>query len=165
MLKLAFDNVSGDLFQLSDKLIEDGLKASRESERLRIILPIHRKQDARVQRMINFLQPGTYIRPHQHPLEHATESLVLIQGSIRFYTFDDKGTVLTKNEVHSKPIPGVMDIEPKVWHSFVVLEENTMLFECKKGPYDAKTDKTFAKWAPAENSEEAITWLKRLQQF
>lgn len=161
MSKLAFENVSGDLFQLSERMIEDGLNASRESERLRIILPIHREQDARVQRMINFLQPGTYIRPHKHPLEHAIESLVLVQGSIRFYTFDEDGNVLTKNKIQSKPLPGVVDIEPKVWHSFIVLEANTILFECKKGPYDAKTDKVFAEWSPDEGSKDVEEWMNR----
>ncbi|MDX1640876.1 MAG: WbuC family cupin fold metalloprotein [Balneolaceae bacterium] len=161
MPNLAFENVSGDLFQLSDEMIKKGIKASRQSERKRIILPIHRKQNAEVQRMINFLQPGTYIRPHKHPLEHATESLVLIKGSIRFYTFDDEGNVLTVHEVNSNPTPGVLDIEPGVWHSFLVLEENTLLFECKKGPYNPDTDKVFASWSPEESSE-AAEWMKTL---
>lgn len=161
MSKLAFENVSGDLFQLSEQMIEDGLKASRESERLRIILPIHRKQDAKVQRMINFLQPGTYIRPHMHPLDHATESLILIQGSIRFYTFDMDGNGLTEDEIQSKPLPGLVDIEPNVWHSFIVLEENTILFECKKGPYDAKTDKVFAEWSPEEGAKDVEKWMEK----
>ncbi|MDZ7718537.1 MAG: WbuC family cupin fold metalloprotein [Balneolaceae bacterium] len=163
MSNLAFDNVSGDLFQLSEQMIKDGLKASRESERLRIILPIHRTQDARVQRMINFLQPGTYIRPHKHPLEHATESLVLIEGSIRFYTFDENGTVLTKIEINGEPFPGVIDIESKVWHSFIVLEENTILFECKKGPYDAENDKIFAEWSPEEGNNDVEKWMERFE--
>lgn len=162
MSKLAFENVSGDLFQLSEHMIEDGLKASRQSERLRIILPIHREQDANVQRMINFLQPGTYIRPHKHPLDHASESLVLIQGSIRFYTFDEDGNMLTENHIHSKPIPGVIDIEPNVWHSFTVLEENTILFECKKGPYDTETDKVFAEWSPEEGSDDVNEWMEKI---
>lgn len=165
MSKLAFDNVSGDLFQLSDQVIEDGVKASRESERLRIILPIHREQDASVQRMINFLQPGTYIRPHKHPLEHATESLVLIRGSIRFYTFDEDGNVISDNKIQSKPLPGVIDIEPKVWHSFIVLEKDTVLFECKKGPYDAEMDKIFANWAPEEGNGEVEEWMQYLYEI
>lgn len=162
MSKLAFENVSGDLFHLSDEMIMQGLKASRESERKRIILPIHRKQEAEVQRMINFLQPGTYLRPHKHPLPHASESLVLMNGSIRFYTFDEEGVVLSKNEINSKPVPGVLDIEPQVWHSFIVLEEDTVLFECKKGPYDVETDKTFAPWSPEEGSDYVQDWMNFL---
>lgn len=163
MSKLVFDNISGDLFQLSEKMIEKGAKASRESERLRIILPIHREQDARVQRMINFLQPGTYIPPHKHPLEYATESLVVIQGSIRLFIFDEDGNVITENDIHSKPFPGIIDIEPNIWHSFIVLEMDTVLFECKKGPYNADSDKTFAEWAPEEGSEHVQEWLDRFE--
>lgn len=162
MSKLAFKNVSGDLFHLSDELIKQGLRGSLESERKRIILPIHRKQEAEVQRMINFLQPGTYIRPHQHPLPHASESLVLINGSIRFYTFDEEGVVLSKKKINSKPVPGVLDIEPRVWHSFVVLEKDTILFECKKGPYKVETDKTFASWSPEEGSDYVKDWMDSL---
>lgn len=159
---LALNNVSGDLFNLSEEMIKHGLKASRESGRKRMILPIHRKQEAEVQRMINFLQPGTYIRPHKHPLSHASESLVLIHGSIRFYTFDQDGTVLSINDVHSKPFPGIVDIEPRVWHSFIVMKENTILFECKKGPYNAETDKTFAEWSPEEGSKYVQDWMDSL---
>lgn len=158
MSKLAFENVTGPIFTLTDELVQLGILASRESNRRRIILPIHREQDAEVQRMINFLQPGTYIRPHKHPLKHATESLVLIQGSILFFTYDDSGEVLSKHNVESKPHSGVLDIEPGVWHSFKVLEPDTLLFECKRGPYDAETDKIFAPWAPEEGSAEADSW-------
>ncbi len=158
MKKLAFENVTGPIFTLTDELIQQGIQASGESERRRIILPIHREQDSEVQRMINFLQPDTYIRPHKHPLKHATESLVLIQGSILFFTYDDSGDVLSKHRVESNPLPGVVDIEPGVWHSFIVLESDTILFECKRGPYDAETDKIFAPWAPEEGTEEANGW-------
>lgn len=162
MPKLAFENPEGDLFLLSDEMIEAGLVASRESERKRMILPIHRKQEAEVQRLLNFLQPGTYIRPHKHPLDHATESIILLKGSIRFFTFDDGGKVLTDHVISSSPIPGVLDIEPNVWHSFLVLEKDTLLFECKKGPYNAKTDKEFAEWSPSEGHQTVEKWMKNL---
>ena len=148
--KLAFENVTGPLFELTEKWIQDGIEGSRQSSRKRIILPIHREQNALVQRMINFLQPGTYIRPHKHPLPHATESLVLLKGAIKFCTFDDDGNIISDQIVSAEPLPGVLDIEPNTWHSFKVLEPDTVLFECKKGPYDTETDKIFAEWAPEE---------------
>lgn len=160
MSKLAFENISGPIFNLTEEGVKQGVRASRESDRRRIILPIHRQQDSEVQRMINFLQPDTYIRPHKHPMNHATESLVLIQGSILFFTYDDSGEIESKHRIDSKPLPGVLDIEPGVWHSFKVLEPDTLLFECKRGPYDAETDKVFASWAPEEGSDEALNWLK-----
>jgi len=162
MTKLAFNNVQGDLFELTDEMMQQGIEGSRKSPRKRIILPIHRVQEAEVQRMINFLQPGTYIRPHKHPMPHATESIVMLQGSIRFFTFDDNGNRLTSRIINSKPFPGVIDIEPNVWHSFIVAEPDSILFECKKGPYNAETDKVFAEWSPVEGSVQADEWIRSM---
>jgi cupin fold WbuC family metalloprotein len=159
----AFENISGDQFVLSPEVMKMGIKGSRTSKRKRIILPIHRTQDARVQRMLNFLQPGTYIRPHMHPLDHATESLVLIQGSICFYIFSPEGDVQTSKILRAGSVNSVADIQPRIWHSFTVLEEDTVLFECKLGPYNETKDKIFATWAPAENSEGVKKWLAVLR--
>ena len=162
MAPLAFPNVKSDLFVLSESDLKRGLKASRESPRLRMILPVHREQEADVQRLVNFLQPGSYIRAHLHPRDHASESIVILQGSIRFFTFDDNGKILTDHVLTSTPVPAVLDIEPGVWHTFLVLEEDTVLFESKKGPYDKEADKTFASWAPEEGSGKAKVWMDRL---
>jgi cupin fold WbuC family metalloprotein len=161
---LAFDNPQGSFFRLEPDMMKQGLQASKESPRLRMILPIHRKQEAEVQRLINFLQPGTYIRPHKHPLPHATESIVLLSGSIRFFTFNDHGSILTDHLLKHSEAPQIIDIEPGTWHSFLVVEPDTILFECKKGPYNAKTDKEFAGWAPEEGSESVHRWMKSLSQ-
>ncbi|WP_340106070.1 WbuC family cupin fold metalloprotein [Rhodohalobacter sp. 8-1] len=127
-----------------------------------MILPIHRQQAADVQRLINFLQPGTYVRPHKHPMPHATESIILLQGAIRFFTFDGAGDVITDQTLTSSSIPDVIDIEPGTWHSFLVLESDTIIFECKKGPYNAETDKKFAAWAPDENEENVANFIENL---
>jgi len=159
-MKLAFDNPVGDYFQLTDEQVEEGLEVSRKSPRKRMILPIHRRQSAEVQRLINFLQLETYIRPHKHPMDHATESIVILKGAIRFFTLDDEGAVITDRILKSDPIPGVIDIEPNTWHTFIVIEENTILFESKKGPYNAETDKKFAPWSSDESEPHAFDNLK-----
>jgi len=162
MTKTAFQNPSGDFFYLTDEQIEKGLEASRKSGRKRMILPIHRQQEAEVQRLVNFLQPGTYIRPHKHPMPHATESIVLLQGAIRFFTFDGVGDVITDQTLTSNGIPDVIDIEPGTWHTFLVQEPDTIIFECKKGPYDVETDKEFAVWAPCENDQGVNEYMETL---
>lgn len=160
----AFENITGNQFELTPEIMEIGIRGSRESIRKRIILPIHRTQGAVVQRMLNFLQPGTYIRPHMHPLDHATESLVLIKGAIRFYRFTENGKVESISTLNGKTFRSVVDIESGVWHSFVVLEKDTVIFECKQGPYNVKTDKVFARWAPEEGSDDVEEWLKHYEQ-
>lgn len=164
-MRTALDNISGEHFLLNDEVIQNGLDASRNSPRKRMIMPIHRKQDARVQRMLNFLQPGTYIRPHKHPLPHATESIIVLKGAIRFFIFDDEGNLEHIFIVIDRFAENLIDFEPGLWHSFIVLEEDTILFEIKKGPYDAETDKVFAHWAPGEFSSDSEKFLNVLTHY
>lgn len=158
--KLALENFKGDVFFLSDDIIKNGIEASRNSKRKRMIFPIQRSQSDEVQRLINFLQPGTYIRPHYHPLKHATETICVIQGSLCFLVFDDTGNVTDGYYVAAGTAGSVMDIVPGVWHNFIILSEDTVIVEFKKGPYNADTDKVFAEWAPEEDTEEAAKLLE-----
>lgn len=163
-MKTAFDNVSGPVFVLTPQLVRQGLEASRESPRKRILLPIHRRQEARVQRMLNFLQPGTYIRPHRHTGEHAVESIDIRRGSIKYFVFDEKGDTEQVIGLSEDTAVSLIDIEPGVWHSFVVTQPDTVLFEVKAGPYDEEADKEFADWAPAEYTPEADRWVESMLQ-
>ncbi|MCH8568558.1 MAG: WbuC family cupin fold metalloprotein [Balneolales bacterium] len=158
---LALENFSGDLFVLDDGLIARGCKAARESARKRIIFPIQRTQDDLVQRLINFLQPGTYIRPHFHPMKHATESILIMQGSLIFQTFDDMGEVQERIILKAGTFSCLIDIVPGICHNFVVTEADTVIAEFKKGPYDAATDKQFASWSPDEGTEQAREYLQK----
>jgi len=159
MEQKAFNNVTGNCYIPGEDDIEKGLAASRKSSRKRIILPIHRTQDAPVQRMLNFLQPGTYIRPHLHPREHAVETIMVYRGAIRFLLFDDEGQIEKKINLEAKTHHFMADIEPGVWHSFVVLQKDTILVETKMGPYDPQRDKIFADWAPEQKTVDADKWV------
>lgn len=150
------DNPVGSSFVLGSGQIEEGLKASRSSPRLRMLLPIHRGQEDLVQRMVNFLQPGTYIQPHQHPREHASETIVVLNGSLGFLEFDDGGEVTGTFRLGKGSL---IDIEPRVWHSMVVLAPDTIIGEFKRGPFNGE-DKTFADWSPGEGSEGADAYLE-----
>jgi len=157
----ALPHATGDAFLLDGEGMARGIAASRTSARRRIILPIHRAPEARVQRMLNFLQPGTYIRPHLHPLDHASETLCVLRGALGFVLFDEGGAVRETMILRGGGL-GVVDIEPRVWHGMVALEEDTVLLELKRGPYDAATDKVFAEWAPAEGEDTAAGYEKGL---
>jgi cupin fold WbuC family metalloprotein len=157
---LALPNFKGDVFYLTDEILDEGIEASKNSPRKRMIYPIQRSNSDHVQRLINFLQPGTYIRPHYHPLKHATETIQVIQGSLCFLIFDDNGAVTDGFYLVAGTSGSMIDIVPGVWHNFVVLSEDTVIIEFKKGPYDASTDKVFAEWAPEEETETAQELLK-----
>ncbi|MEM7386250.1 MAG: WbuC family cupin fold metalloprotein, partial [Verrucomicrobiota bacterium] len=132
-MSLALPNASGDCFALTPALLEKGFRASAESPRLRMILPIHRKQEATVQRMLNFFQPGTYICPHRHPENGAIETIQVLNGALGFLLFHPNGNLREKFTLKSDGC-GLVDIEPGVWHGMVALEPNTVILEIKQGP-------------------------------
>ena len=160
-MKLALDNPSGEVFLLSKQQMEEGILASRQSPRRRIVMPIHRSQDALVQRMLNFFQPDTYIPPHQHPREGASETIQMLAGRLAFFIFADDGVIAASYTLE----PGdLIDIEAGVWHGLVVLEPDTVVLEVKRGPFDA-TDRIFADWAPEEGDVGAGEYLSGLRSL
>ena len=66
-MKLALPNPIGPVFELTPALLEEGLRESRLSPRRRMLFPIHRDPGDLVQRMLNFMQPGTYVAPTSIP--------------------------------------------------------------------------------------------------
>ena len=158
----ALPNPTGDLFRLTPELLETGKRASRESPRRRIIMPVQRSQEALVQRLLNFLQPRTYIRPHRHPEPHATESLCLLTGELEFLVFSESGEILDRLPL--TPENPLIDFEPGLWHGMIVKKPDTVIFEIKIGPYDPSTDKEFATWSPAEENSEVAAFLGSLEK-
>lgn len=114
-----------------------------------------------VQRFLNAMEPGTYVRPHRHTTpEPKWELFVAMSGAIAVLLFDDAG-VLTERVVVSAAGPvRAIEVPPGIWHTVVVLESGTVLFEFKQGPYAALTDKDFAQWAPREGEAGAPAMLQ-----
>jgi cupin fold WbuC family metalloprotein len=160
----ALPNPTEPTFLLTPELLKKGHQLSQASPRKRIIQPIQRDQNAAVQRLLNFLQPGTYIRPHCHPEPHATETIIVLEGKIELLLFTPEGAIIRRQILAPLPHPNLVDLEPNLWHSFLVLEPDTLVVEFKHGPYHPAKDKTFADWAPHENSPETASYLLHLKK-
>ena len=159
----ALPPVTGDVFHLTEDLLTSGLEAAHASPRRRIILPIHRAQDALVQRMFNFMLPGTYVQPHLHPREGAIETMMVLRGALGFVLFDNEGNVRDHWRLTAGTPSAILDIEPNLWHGMVILEPDTVILEIKRGPYDTQLDKVFADWAPAEDDDGADAYREKLE--
>lgn len=161
---LAMDPPEGNVTLINAELMGSVLRMSQESPRKRIIFPFHKSDEANPHRMLNAIQPGSYIRPHRHHLPPKTETMIVLQGAIAFLTFDDLGEITDATVLSSRSgIIGV-DSEPDIYHTFLVLEPDTVLFEVKPGPYRQSSDKDFAQWAPSEGSEAVAGYMASLQE-
>ncbi len=161
---LAMDAPVGDTVLIDDSLIEAAIARSRKSTRRRIILPLHSESGESLHRMLNALQPGTYIRPHRHQTPPKAESLLLLRGSIGFLVFDEVGEVTQSVVLSANSARLGIDCRPGTFHTFVALQPDTVVFEVKPGPYDHAGDKDFAPWAPDEWSREAQAYLRELEK-
>jgi len=160
---LALPAPEGQMNRIDGELMRYAVEMSRLSPRGRIIQPLHKGPDASLHRMLNCMQPGTYIRPHRHVDPPKPESFMLISGALRQLVFDGSGNVTESFEVRAGSEVFGGDIEPGVWHSWIVLEPDTVAFEVKPGPYTKASDKEFAPWAPEEGTDEARLWLEQMK--
>lgn len=147
---------------ITPELLEDLVQQASLVPRLRRNHNFHRDEDV-VQRMLNAIEPGSYVRPHRHFDPPKTETFLVLRGKLAVLIFDEQGKPLDILRLDER-VKGI-DIKPGVWHSIVALEPGTVIFEVKTGPYIQATDKDFATWAPAENTAEAPVYLAKMQQY
>ncbi|MBN2309579.1 MAG: WbuC family cupin fold metalloprotein [Candidatus Hydrogenedentes bacterium] len=146
-------------------LIEAKARDAAASARGREIHCFHTGNEDTLQRMLNALQPGSYITPHQHGRPPKAESIVLLAGSLGFVPFAEDGTPDIAGSVLLDGPRGryAVDFRAGLWHTFFALEPGTVLFEVKPGPYDPDTDKQFAPWAPPEGDARAAAYLAGIE--
>jgi cupin fold WbuC family metalloprotein len=153
---------TGPLCWLSEDLLEGAITASQCSPRRRVIQPFHRSESATLQRMLNAVQPDSYIPPHRHLDPPKAESWIVLRGALAFFTFDDHGAIDECVEIRAGGELFGVDLEPGVYHTFFALEPDTVVYEVKDGPYSPATDKSFPEWAPREGTPEARSYLTML---
>ena len=81
--RLAFDPPSAALYLLDNGLIEDAVRYARESPRQRAIVPFHRSPEDALHRMLNAVQPESYVRPHRHLDPPKAEAWVVLHAGPR----------------------------------------------------------------------------------
>ncbi len=101
-------------------------------------------------RMAIGLQPDTYIPPHRHLSADKAEALLVLKGRLGVLIFNDVGEVLDKRVLQAGGECVGVDLPPGVFHALVVLEADSILFECKAGPYKPVGNGEQANWAPRE---------------
>ena len=150
---------------IETNLIKAKAGDARRSSRRRDIHIFHTGDQDPLQRMLNAIQPGSYITPHRHHTPPKSESILVLEGVLAYVSFDDDGTALESEFALLDPGRGVygVDIRPTVWHTIFALEPDTVIFEVKSGPYYPSGDDGFAAWAPPEGSPEAVKYLMELE--
>ena len=109
----------------------------------------HKSESEPANRLLNAIEPGSYIRPHRHLDPNKDETMVVLKGSLGMLWFDDAGAVAGQAVM----APGgtcVVNIPHGCWHTLLALEPGTVFFEAKGGPYAPLAADETAGWAPPE---------------
>ena len=146
---------------ITEDLLDSVTSQAKENPRLRMNYNFHTSLDEPIHRLLNALEPGTYLPPHRH--SDKTETYLVLRGSLWVFFFDAAGSITEK--VLLNPLEGKYGVEipSGTWHGLVVVESGTVIFEMKKGPYQPLPPEDLASWAPAPSDEEgAEAFMKRL---
>ena len=92
------------------------------------------------------LTKGTTFKPHKHIWKERTrnviaqESWVVLQGSVKCIFYDIDDSILTTEILYF----GDASFTLEGGHNYEILEDNTLVYEYKTGPYEGQEfDKTF----------------------
>ena len=145
------------LKRVDQALLDHMAGVARQHSRLRKNHNLHQESDL-VQRFLNVLQPGTYVRPHRHVRDQpgtGFECFLVLQGAIGLLVMDDDGTILLEERLAATgPVKGI-ELANNQFHTLVALEPDTVMFELKQGPYQPTSDKDFLKGFPPEGCQAA----------
>jgi cupin fold WbuC family metalloprotein len=148
---------------IDQQLFDTVAAQAREAPRQRRNHNLHRESEL-VQRFLNVLQPGTYVRPHRHLRKQAGsgfECFLVLQGAIGLLVLDASGQVIARRRLEAGgPLRGV-ELAEGQFHTLVALSQDTVLFELKQGPYMPASDKDFLSAFPAEGTAAAEAQERR----
>ena len=82
---------------------------------------------------LNAVEPGTEVPIHQHPTKD--ETFVILRGKVRVNTYNDDGSIIESIELSPNDGRYGVNIPKGVWHKLECIEEDSVIFECKEGPF------------------------------
>ena len=118
---------------IDQKLLDQVSIQAKESTRLRMNYNFHQSLDDKCHRMLNAVEPGTEVPIHRHPTKD--ESFVILRGKVRSTTYNDDGSIIDSVVLSQEDGVYGVDIPKGVWHKLESLEPNSVIFECKEGPF------------------------------
>lgn len=150
---------------IDNKLLDEVSSEARNSPRKRKNRNLHTSDDAPANRLLNAVEPGSYVAPHRHLDPAKDETFVVLRGRFGLVIFDDAGKVIQTQVIEAGGDVNGVDIPHGTWHSLVSLQSGSVFFEAKAGPYIPITPEEKAPWAPAENDAAAADYLARMERL
>lgn len=148
--------------KITDELMNQVSIIAAASPRQRMNYNFHEDLGADLQRMLNALEPFTYIRPHRHADPDKEELFIVLKGTLLAIQFDDEGNIADSLVLSAEEGNYGVEIPPRAYHTILSLEPGSVAFEVKVGPFIPKGTENCAPWAPEEGTPEADIYVRDL---
>ena len=150
------------MIRITQNTLRELTEIAASSDRLRKNKNYHPVLSDTLQRMLNALEPGTYVQPHKHENPDKREVFVILSGRVLVIEFDNQGEI-TEHTILDQALGNIIvEIQPRTWHTVISLQKGSVVYEIKDGPYNPEDDKNFATWAPKEGDKECEDYNKGL---
>jgi cupin fold WbuC family metalloprotein len=152
-----------DVQIISKPLLDEVSRAAQVSTRQRKNYNFHQRDDSACHRLLNALEPDTYIPPQCHRDKAKGESIVIMRGKVGVLIFAGDGKIEQRFVIEPDSETLGVDILSGVIHSLVALEKNSVFFEAKAGPYVPLAENERVNWVPTEGADAApeyLAWMK-----
>ncbi|MFO0983414.1 MAG: WbuC family cupin fold metalloprotein [Planctomycetota bacterium] len=125
----------------------------------------HASDAAHCHRLVNAIEPGSYIAPHCHADAGKDESIIVLRGALGVVCFDRSGDITHSVVLRPGGDAVAVNIPHGVFHTVAALQSATVFFEAKAGPYLPLATGERAPWAPAEGDPRAPEFLERIKRL
>lgn len=153
-----------DLVRIDQELLAPLSQQARQNPRRRLNHNFHQPEEV-INRMLNAIEPDSYICPHRHLNPPLAEIFLVLRGWGAVLLFDEQGRVEEVQRLDPRTQSWGVEIPAGCYHTIVSGSVGSVFYEVKQGPYDPKRAKDFAPWAPEEGSSQAPAYLKQLHRW
>ena len=138
---------------------------ARAADRGRRNFNFHASTAETCNRLLNAVEPGSYVRPHRHLDPGKDETFVVLRGCFGFAVFDETGKITLATLLDAVNDRRVVNVPHGIYHTLVALAPGSVFFEAKGGPFVPLGEAELAPWAPAEKNEAAAAYLASLERL
>ena len=117
---------------INNTLLDEVERKAEDSPRRRMNFNLHDSLDAKAQRLINVLLPGTILPIHRH--RHTAETYILLRGKMYVVFYNEMGRPTERHLLNPAIGNYGVQIPAGQWHTVEVVEPSA-IFEVKDGPY------------------------------
>ena len=114
--------------KITQQLLDSLTEQAKASPRLRMNHDLRNSDKDQSQRMLNAIEPGTYVPVHRHP--KTSETIIILRGHATGRVVEETVDLKPGGECVAINVP------MGKWHTIHPLESGTVILEMKEGAYE-----------------------------